>query len=619
MKNATKPSVKKSIMQFDLNAKKRNVQPINQKTNTEKRAVIYCRVSDMKQATQGFWLEGQERACRDRCQYQPEPIAIDKVFIEPWMSGAITNRKEFNNCLAYLEEQNKKYQKITHFVVSEASRISRPDDIAEAFMMEEAIKSTGVKIISLDMPGIDESTDEGHLFKTLTYAIAWYERKKIKKRVYNGKISRLKNGFRPFSYVPVWYIRVREWPKSYYDAIDEVKWPLVKQGLELFARNVIITQADLRRFRDKKGLRTNVKNAIKLHKTFPEKQLQLHRLFYYAWHIYYPERGVNEPFPAKHEGLISLRTVYAIIEKVQKLHKWTKAPKIKTSKMTDADPLRGVVICPYCDRRFTSRNTNKYRMKGGERIKKVYPYYGCANPHCDNRVNIWKQVLEWAFESILDGMSLSKEMTKTISLIFSNTWQKSLKTMAFSISDQKKNMKWIEKRQEQIEGLLLRTSNTKLCEKLEIERWSLESEKARISEALENKSSSEEKHQRLLKTVLELFRRPKELRKNGSSYIRQLLIKVRFWDHLYYTKEDWLQTTENALLYQLMMNFNSISSSIRREGDKLRTFDPRSFEQFTTCIENNSTYINAISYRLENGTDEDWDENETSKQSLEPP
>ncbi len=97
---------------------------------------------------------------------------------------------------------------------------------------------------------------------------------------------------------------------------------------------------------------------------------------------------MNEPFSAKHEALISLRTVYTIIEKIQKIHKCTNAPKIKTSKMTDADPLRGVVICPYCDRRFTSRNTNKYRMKDGERIKKVYPYYGCANPHCDNRVNI---------------------------------------------------------------------------------------------------------------------------------------------------------------------------------------------------------------------------------------
>ncbi len=54
MKTTTKPSVKKSIMQFDLNAKKRTLPPTKQNINTEKRAVIYCRVSDKKQVTQGF-------------------------------------------------------------------------------------------------------------------------------------------------------------------------------------------------------------------------------------------------------------------------------------------------------------------------------------------------------------------------------------------------------------------------------------------------------------------------------------------------------------------------------------------------------------------------------------
>jgi len=52
------------------------------------------------------------------------------------------SRREFDSCMTYLEEQNKKYQQVSHFVVSEASRISRPDDIAEAFMMEANIKST---------------------------------------------------------------------------------------------------------------------------------------------------------------------------------------------------------------------------------------------------------------------------------------------------------------------------------------------------------------------------------------------------------------------------------------------------------------------------------------------
>lgn len=58
----------------------------------------------------------------------------------------------------------------------------------------------------------------------------------------------------------------------------------------MFASNILISQADVRRYLDKRGFRTNAKNATCLHRTFPEKMLQLHRLFYYAGHIYYPER-----------------------------------------------------------------------------------------------------------------------------------------------------------------------------------------------------------------------------------------------------------------------------------------------------------------------------------------
>jgi len=167
-------------------------------------------------------------------------------------------------------------------------KISRPDNIAEAFTLEERIKSYGVEIIKVDSPWLDESTDEGHLFKTIQYAVAGYERKKIAKRASNWKINRIKSGYRPFPQPPVGYIRKRDWVKNYNDVIDQSKWPILQEGLELFANNVIQTQADLWRFRDKKWLRTNRKGATTLQRTFPEKVLQLHRLFYYAWYIFYP-------------------------------------------------------------------------------------------------------------------------------------------------------------------------------------------------------------------------------------------------------------------------------------------------------------------------------------------
>jgi len=41
----------------------------------------------------------------------------------------------------YIKEQNRKQKTISHFVITEASRLSRPEDIAEAFQLEDSISS----------------------------------------------------------------------------------------------------------------------------------------------------------------------------------------------------------------------------------------------------------------------------------------------------------------------------------------------------------------------------------------------------------------------------------------------------------------------------------------------
>ena len=88
-------------------------------------------------------------------------------------------------------------------MVSEASRISRNDQLLTSLQMEEPIKATGAKIVTLDMPSIDKGTDEGKLMKYMQYIYANYEAKTIFQRANNGKINRLKNGFRPFGKPPL--------------------------------------------------------------------------------------------------------------------------------------------------------------------------------------------------------------------------------------------------------------------------------------------------------------------------------------------------------------------------------------------------------------------------------
>jgi len=96
---------KKELMNFNLSQGIFTTSDAHKIGTTEQRAVIYCRVSDIKQATQWHWLEGQERVCKEWCQNQTTPISVEKVFIEPGVSGATLERKEFNKCLKFLEDQ----------------------------------------------------------------------------------------------------------------------------------------------------------------------------------------------------------------------------------------------------------------------------------------------------------------------------------------------------------------------------------------------------------------------------------------------------------------------------------------------------------------------------------
>ena len=86
-------------------------------------------------------------------------IEVVKVFREEGVSGKYMDRKAMNEAISYMKVENKKYTKIHYFVVTDADRIARPDDIAEAFTLEQSIEAQDVKIITVNNKR-DTETDE---------------------------------------------------------------------------------------------------------------------------------------------------------------------------------------------------------------------------------------------------------------------------------------------------------------------------------------------------------------------------------------------------------------------------------------------------------------------------
>lgn len=147
-------------------------------------------------------------------------------------------------------------------------------------------------------------------------------------------------------------------------------------------------------------------------------------------------------------------------------------------------------------------------MKNGERIKKVYPYYGCSNNNCTQRANINKTKLENDFLTLLNKAKVDHAILMLIPLQFEEEAKKNQRKKDFIIEDHKKRVQELGSKLEQIEASLLRTSIPKLYEKLEIERNCVNEEKTNLEETLTSNSNDHKRIITLLEKTIKLFQNP---------------------------------------------------------------------------------------------------------------
>ncbi|MFA6256652.1 MAG: recombinase family protein, partial [Candidatus Absconditabacterales bacterium] len=304
------------LMKFDLSTEKVVTMSVESEKKQIPLAIAYARISSDKQKNEGSGIQGQVQSCKDRCKNNGD-IKIVKFFEDEAVSGTVLDREGLMNAIKFLEKENKQYTKITHFLCSEVSRIARPEEVSEGAALLSRIESTGVKIITT-LEHRDTSTDEGKLMDDIKLSIARYERKKIMKRAKNGMVSIALQGGWPFGFVPPGYKKIGTGKNSVIE-VDDFKANILSRGLEMYANNILISKIDLLNFFKGEGLTTNNQSFKgKLWISFIEKTFALHRLFFYAGYVMYPDRGINEPIQGKWKGIISLDVVYKIIGKLQK-------------------------------------------------------------------------------------------------------------------------------------------------------------------------------------------------------------------------------------------------------------------------------------------------------------
>lgn len=208
-------------------------------------AISYARVSSDGQMTAGSGISGQEQSCETWCKSNGD-IKIIRKFSDEGVSWTVLDRKGLMDAIKFLENENKKYTKITHFCCTEISRIARPDEVLQWTALIARIESTWAKIVTT-LEHRDTSSDEWKLMVDINFSFARYERKKTMKRAKNWMISLALHGKWPFGRVPVGYKKIGLWKKGTIE-VDETKADIISRWLELFANNILITNSDLLNF-----------------------------------------------------------------------------------------------------------------------------------------------------------------------------------------------------------------------------------------------------------------------------------------------------------------------------------------------------------------------------------
>lgn len=137
---------------------------------TDRKAIIYCRVSTSEQADSGLGLEAQQKRCEGYCAAQDWTIA--GIFIDAGISASTLNRPKLEEALAALEPGSV-------LVVLKLDRLTRT--VADLAPLSEQIERAGAEWATVQEK-FDTSTATGRLMLRMMLELSQWEREVIGER-----------------------------------------------------------------------------------------------------------------------------------------------------------------------------------------------------------------------------------------------------------------------------------------------------------------------------------------------------------------------------------------------------------------------------------------------------
>jgi site-specific DNA recombinase len=427
-------------------------------TTKIKKAVIYCRVSHTKQATQGTGLGSQETRCREFAKIRGYEVA--KVFQDD-ASGSLINRPGMQEMLGFLRQNRRKPHAV---LIDDISRLAR--GLHAHMELRAAINKAGG---ILESPSIEFGEDsDSQLVENLLASVSQHQRQKNGEQTLNRMRARAVNGYWPFK-APTGYRSERAPGHGKLLQADEPIASILREALEGFAYGRFSSQAEVKRFLEAQPQFPKNSNETITNQRVNDLLTQP----LYAGLIELPNWEVTLR-PAKHEGLVSLDT----FEKIQ--DRLNGNAYLPARQDINADfPLRGFVLCDCCGNPLTA---NWSKGKNAH-----YPYYLCRNKGCEAAgKSIRRDKLETEFETLLRSLQPSQSLFELAVAVFRDLWEERSKLSLQLGQSMKAEVSAVDRKIEKLVDTLVESEGESTLKAIERKIGKLETHRAALSEKIEN-------------------------------------------------------------------------------------------------------------------------------------
>ena len=504
--------------------------------NQKQKALIYCRVSSERQKNEGNGLASQEHRCRIYCDQKN--YEIEKVFRDTFSGGGdFMKRPGMPELIRHLDE--RPYENNYVIVFDDISRLAR--DTAAHLKLRATFKGRNAKVECLNF-NFDESP-EGQFSETVMAANAELTRLQNRRQVIQKQKARFEAGYWPF-YPPPGYRSVRSPIHGKLLTPFKPEAGQIKEALEGFASDRFHSQGDVWRFFQ------SINYANKKNVNFQLVNRLFLRIAVYAGFIEYTPWEVTKR-AGHHQPLINLETYQRICDKLN------GKVSIRTRKDVREDfPLRNtIIVCGKCEKPFTASYSRK--SNGSQ-----FPYYRCGNNKgCEeHKKSTRKDVIEPAFELLLQGIKPKPSVLKISEAIFLDLWGKRLVWLAENekkIQEQRSNIK---NEIEILVGRIKKSESERVRKIYEIQIDELAKQEERLGDKSIVLNHKKDDFRTALRMVFDYLKDPYYRWKNGSLAEKRMVLQLVFQGALPYDRGIGFRTAPLSLPLRVFEHFATSKS-----------------------------------------------------------